>query len=107
MGQGGAAEWRASLLIRSAAGELAGRLAGRCGTKIFWQSVAKEGCPVHAAGPRLGAHWSRCQAPPTLLRLSSLQVESTMALQSLQPRVKELQAKYANDAERLQVGGLV
>ncbi len=31
------------------------------------------------------------------------QVESTLALQSLQPRVKELQAKFANDAERLQV----
>lgn len=34
------------------------------------------------------------------------QVESTLALQSLQPRVKELQAKYAGDQERLQVGGV-
>ncbi|GAB4814151.1 hypothetical protein N2152v2_001197 [Parachlorella kessleri] len=35
--------------------------------------------------------------------LTKKQVESTLALQSLQPRVKELQAKFANDAERLQV----
>jgi hypothetical protein len=31
------------------------------------------------------------------------QVESTIGLQSLQPRVKELQAKYANDTETLQI----
>lgn len=35
--------------------------------------------------------------------LSKKQVESTLSMQALQPRVKELQAKYANDAERLQV----
>jgi hypothetical protein len=33
-----------------------------------------------------------------------LQVESTLSMQALQPRVKEMQAKYANDPERLQVG---
>lgn len=32
------------------------------------------------------------------------QVESTLSMQAMQPRVKELQAKYANDPERLQVG---
>ncbi len=31
------------------------------------------------------------------------QVESTVAIQALQPRVKELQLKYANDQETLQV----
>lgn len=35
--------------------------------------------------------------------LSAKQVESTLRMQQLQPRVKELQAKYANDAERLQM----
>lgn len=35
--------------------------------------------------------------------LSAKQVESTMSMQSLQPKVKELQAKYANDQERLQI----
>ena len=35
--------------------------------------------------------------------LSAKQVESTLSMQALQPRVKELQAKYANDPERLQV----
>lgn len=35
--------------------------------------------------------------------LSSKQVESTLRMQQLQPRVKELQAKYANDQERLQM----
>lgn len=35
--------------------------------------------------------------------LSAKQVESTLSMQSLQPRVKELQAKYANDQERLQI----
>lgn len=35
--------------------------------------------------------------------LSKKQVESTLSMQALQPKVKELQAKYANDAERLQV----
>jgi membrane protein insertase Oxa1/YidC/SpoIIIJ len=33
----------------------------------------------------------------------SAQVESTVAIQALQPRVKELQAKYANDQETLQL----
>lgn len=31
------------------------------------------------------------------------QVESTLSLQALQPRVKELQAKFANDPENLQL----
>lgn len=31
------------------------------------------------------------------------QVESTVALQALQPRVKEMQEKYANDTETLQL----
>lgn len=35
--------------------------------------------------------------------LSAKQVESTLRMQQLQPRVKELQAKYANDQERLQM----
>jgi YidC/Oxa1 family membrane protein insertase len=35
--------------------------------------------------------------------LSSKQVESTLRMQQLQPAVKELQAKYANDQERLQM----
>lgn len=35
--------------------------------------------------------------------LSKKQVESTLSMQQLQPKVKELQAKYANDAERLQM----
>lgn len=35
--------------------------------------------------------------------LSRKQVESTLSMQALQPKVKELQAKYANDSERLQV----
>jgi hypothetical protein len=35
--------------------------------------------------------------------LTAKQVESTLSMQSLQPRVKELQAKYAGDQERLQV----
>ena len=35
--------------------------------------------------------------------LSKKQVESTLSMQQLQPKVKELQTKYANDAERLQV----
>lgn len=35
--------------------------------------------------------------------LSKKQVESTLSMQALQPRVKELQAKFANDSERLQV----
>ena len=34
--------------------------------------------------------------------LSAKQVESTLRMQQLQPAVKELQAKYANDQERLQ-----
>jgi membrane protein insertase Oxa1/YidC/SpoIIIJ len=33
-----------------------------------------------------------------------LQVESTLSMQAMQPKVKALQAKYANDPERLQVG---
>lgn len=32
-----------------------------------------------------------------------LQMESTMAMQAVQPRVKDLQAKYANEPETLQV----
>ena len=32
------------------------------------------------------------------------QVESTLSMQALQPKVKALQAKYAGDQERLQVG---
>eukprot|EP00879_Flechtneria_rotunda_P020718 GHRR01021804.1.p1 GENE.GHRR01021804.1~~GHRR01021804.1.p1 ORF type:complete len:405 (+),score=126.33 GHRR01021804.1:88-1302(+) len=36
-------------------------------------------------------------------RLSCLQMESTMAMQAVAPRVKELQAKYANDPENLQL----
>jgi YidC/Oxa1 family membrane protein insertase len=32
-----------------------------------------------------------------------MEVESSIAMQGLQPRVKELQAMYANDAERLQM----
>ena len=35
--------------------------------------------------------------------LSKKQVESTLSMQQLQPKVKELQTKYANDAERLQM----
>ena len=35
--------------------------------------------------------------------LSAKQVESTLRMQQLQPRVKELQAKFANDQERLQM----
>lgn len=35
--------------------------------------------------------------------LSKKQVESTMSMQALQPRVKELQAKFAGDQERLQL----
>lgn len=35
--------------------------------------------------------------------LSKKQVESTLSMQALQPRVKGLQAKFANDPERLQV----
>ena len=35
--------------------------------------------------------------------LSAKQVESTLSMQSMQPKVKELQAKFANDPERLQV----
>lgn len=35
--------------------------------------------------------------------LTKKQVESTMAVQALQPRVKDLQAKYSNDPERLQL----
>lgn len=35
--------------------------------------------------------------------LSQKQVESTLSLQALQPRVKELQAKHANDTETLQL----
>ncbi|EFN53953.1 hypothetical protein CHLNCDRAFT_25162, partial [Chlorella variabilis] len=35
--------------------------------------------------------------------LTKQQVESTLSMQAMQPRVKELQAKYANDPERLQV----
>lgn len=31
------------------------------------------------------------------------QVQSTVSLQALQPRVKELQAKYANDTQTLQL----
>lgn len=34
---------------------------------------------------------------------SHAQVESTLSLQALQPRVKELQAKYADDPENLQL----
>lgn len=33
----------------------------------------------------------------------SCQVESTMAMQTIQPRVKELQERYKNDNERLQM----
>jgi membrane protein insertase Oxa1/YidC/SpoIIIJ len=32
-------------------------------------------------------------------------MESTMAMQAVQPRVKDLQAKYANEPETLQVWG--
>ena len=39
--------------------------------------------------------------------LSAKQVQSTLGLQAMQPRVKELQAKYANDPERIQVGVVV
>ncbi|KAL4856440.1 Inner membrane ALBINO3-like protein 2 [Chlorella vulgaris] len=35
--------------------------------------------------------------------LTKQQVESTLSMQSMQPRVKELQAKFANDPERLQM----
>lgn len=35
--------------------------------------------------------------------LSKKQIDSTTAIQQLQPRVKELQARYANDTERLQL----
>lgn len=35
--------------------------------------------------------------------LSAKQVQSTLSLQALQPQVKELQAKYANDQEKLQL----
>lgn len=35
--------------------------------------------------------------------LSQKQVQSTLALQALQPRVKDLQAKYPNDPETLQI----
>lgn len=35
--------------------------------------------------------------------LSKKQVESTMAMQALQPSIKEIQSKYKNDQERLQV----
>ncbi len=35
--------------------------------------------------------------------LSKKQVESTLSMQALQPRIKDLQAKFANDPERLQV----
>ena len=33
----------------------------------------------------------------------AVQVESTLSLQAMQPRVKELQAKYADDPETLQL----
>lgn len=36
-------------------------------------------------------------------RVRVAQMESTMAIQAMQPRVKELQAKYVNDAETLQL----
>lgn len=32
-----------------------------------------------------------------------MQVQSTVSLQALQPKVKELQAKYANDQQALQL----
>lgn len=35
--------------------------------------------------------------------LSKAQVESTMSMQALQPRVRELQARYKNDPEKLQL----
>jgi YidC/Oxa1 family membrane protein insertase len=35
--------------------------------------------------------------------LTKKQVESTMAMQTIQPRVKELQQRYKNDQERLQM----
>ena len=35
--------------------------------------------------------------------LSKQQVESSMAMQALQPRIKEIQTKYANDQEQLQL----
>ena len=35
--------------------------------------------------------------------LSKKQVESSMQMQKMQPRIKELQAMYANDPERLQM----
>ena len=35
--------------------------------------------------------------------LTKKQVESTVAMQAVQPRVKELQARFPNDAERLQM----
>lgn len=37
------------------------------------------------------------------LPLLLLQMESTLAMQAVAPRVKELQAKYANDPETLQL----
>lgn len=35
--------------------------------------------------------------------LTKKQVESTVAMQDIQPRVKELQSRYPNDPERLQM----
>lgn len=45
----------------------------------------------------------RSTCPATHLPTPNPQVESTLSMQALQPRVKELQAKYAGDQERLQV----
>ena len=53
-------------------------------------------------------HWGSTHpdplTPPPPTRHRCVQVESTLSMQAMQPKVKALQAKYANDPERLQVG---
>ena len=57
-------------------------------------------CCIHAP-----CHHFASLFPPSLpcRRPAASQVQSSVAVQALQPRVKELQAKYAGEPEQLQI----
>jgi hypothetical protein len=81
--------------------------AGACNE---WQLLREDG-PASGGGRQTPRGWEQRprRAPltpgPRRPPPSRAQMQSTMAMQALQPRVKELQLRYANEPETLQVGG--
>ena len=80
--------------------QLSATAASICACVHDWQAAARacwHALHAHAqSNSELSSHGHGAPA--------RAQVESTLSMQAMQPKVKALQAKYANDPERLQVG---